>query len=373
MTTSLKGFDLDALLAPISEDAPAGTDPREDTAARSLYFRLRDARADARAAERQADAEVESDAAAAARWLPVRELAVELLTHQAKDLEAAAWCAEALLRSDGLAGLAAGFRLLSGLVGTYWDELFPLPDEDGVVSRIAPVAGLNGEGADGTLIQPLRKLVLFELSDGTPFAFWQYRRSAELAGIGDTARREQRLAAGVLPFDEVEAAARVAGGQVFSNLRRDAAEALEAWQRLGERFSSVVGDEAPPTSRVRDLLLEIAAIAERYAPAEAASAMPEEAAAIDMGERAGTVVAEGARATALTHITTREDALRLLDVIADYFQRTEPHSPLADTLHEAVRRGRLSWRELIEEIVPDTDNRAAILMSLGIRPPPPPE
>jgi type VI secretion system protein ImpA len=372
MTTSLKGFDLDALLAPISGDAPAGADPRQDTSPGSLYFRLRDARADARAAERQADAAAETDTAAAARWLPVGELAVELLTHQAKDLEAAAWCTEALLRSDGLAGLVAGFRLLGELVETYWDELFPRPDEDGVVARIAPVAGLNGEGADGTLIQPLRKLVLFEFSAGTPFAFWQYQQSAELAGIGDTARREQRLAAGVLPFDEVEAAARAAGGEVFRNLRQDAAEALEAWQRLGDAFSKVVGDDAPPTSRVRDLLSEIGAVAARYAPAEAPSAT-EGAAAIDMGDGGGARVAEGAPAAALTRIATREDALRLLDVIADYFQRTEPHSPLADTLHEAVRRGRLSWRELIEEIVPDTDNRAAILSSLGIRPPPPQE
>ena len=35
-----------------------------------------------------------------------------------------------------------------------------------------------------------------------------------------------------------------------------------------------------------------------------------------------------------------------------------------------VRRGRMTWPELIEEIVPDITYRAAILSSLGIRPPP---
>ena len=51
-----EGFDLAALLAPIAEGAPAGTDLREDYSPNSLYFRLRDARAEARDAERAADA-----------------------------------------------------------------------------------------------------------------------------------------------------------------------------------------------------------------------------------------------------------------------------------------------------------------------------
>jgi hypothetical protein len=36
-----------------------------------------------------------------------------------------------------------------------------------------------------------------------------------------------------------------------------------------------------------------------------------------------------------------------------------------------VRRARMSWPELLEEIVPDLGLRAQILISLGIRPPPP--
>ena len=48
-----EGFDLDALLAPVNDEAPAGADLREDFSPASPYFRLRDARAEARAAERQ--------------------------------------------------------------------------------------------------------------------------------------------------------------------------------------------------------------------------------------------------------------------------------------------------------------------------------
>ena len=51
-----EGFDLEALLAPIPGDAPQGIDIREDFSAASPYNRLRDARSEARDAERGQDA-----------------------------------------------------------------------------------------------------------------------------------------------------------------------------------------------------------------------------------------------------------------------------------------------------------------------------
>ena len=51
-------------------------------------------------------------------------------------------------------------------------------------------------------------------------------------------------------------------------------------------------------------------------------------------------------------------------------KRPGPVSPLSYTLQEAVRRARMSWPELLEEIVPDISQRMQILLSLGIRPPP---
>ena len=47
-------IDIDAFLQPISDDAPAGTDPRADTSSSSLYYQTKDARNAARSAERSA-------------------------------------------------------------------------------------------------------------------------------------------------------------------------------------------------------------------------------------------------------------------------------------------------------------------------------
>jgi type VI secretion system protein ImpA len=371
-----EGFDLAALLAPIPGDAPAGENLRDDATPESLYYRLRDARAEARAAERLQDAPnpetgaFDASAAPPQQWRIIRELSHEALLTRSKDLEIAAWLTEALLRSDGLVGLDAGCRLMTGLVETYWDGLFPQPDEDGIATRVAPIAGLNGEGRDGTLTQPIRKLPLFERPSGEAFRYWQYEQSFEVAGIADAARRQQRIDAGVLPIETVDAEAAAAeklaretGKDGFAALRRRAADAAAAWQALGQALDSRAGADAPATSQVRELLEKLRAVTERFAPGEEEAVSVAEPTAAPGAPAAAT-------AAAAAGVSSREDALRTLAQLADYFRRTEPHSPLAYTLQEAVRRARMTWPELLEEIVPDAAARSAILSSLGIRPPP---
>ncbi|HKS88691.1 MAG TPA: type VI secretion system ImpA family N-terminal domain-containing protein, partial [Stellaceae bacterium] len=230
-----EGFDLDALLAPLAGEAPAGVDLREDSSPQSLYYRLRDARAEARAAERALDAPdpdgtPPSAAALPQLWRSIRDLGIEAIGGRSKDLEIAAWLTEALLRSDGLVGFAAGVRLMHGLVEGFWDDLFPLPDEDGIATRVGPVGGLNGVSGDGTLSQPLRKLTLFVRPDGEKLQFWQFEQSSDLAAIVDPERRQQRIDAGVVPFETLESEARAAGAAPFAALRDEAVAAAAAWQ-----------------------------------------------------------------------------------------------------------------------------------------------
>ncbi|MBU6396579.1 MAG: type VI secretion system protein TssA [Rhodospirillales bacterium] len=359
---AVEGLDLEDLLAPISEDNPVGADVREDFSPTSLYFRLRDARADARAAERAADANP-GEVASPEGWRSVRALAVEILSQKAKDLEAAAWLTEALVRSDGLAGLAFGASLLGGLAERYWDNLFPLPDEDGMETRVAPVTGLNGEGGDGTLSQPLQKLPLFRDANGETVMLFQYQQSAELAAIADQKRVEARIAAGVVPYDAMLAAARAAPPGGYILLRRNLEAARTAWSAMGEIFDRLAGRDAPPTGRIAETLALVGEFVARYAPAEAAAVPPE-------GEVDAVSPAEGGREAPPgqpKRLASREDALATLGEIAEYFRRTEPQSPLAYTIDEAIRRGRLTWPELIAELVRDDQVRNSILNSLGLK------
>jgi type VI secretion system protein ImpA len=364
-----EGFDLEALLAPIQGDAPQGSDIRDDISAASPYNRLRDARSEARDAERGQD-RGEADARdPAPLWRTVRELGMKILAENTKDLEVAAWMTEALVRSHGLAGLTAGARVMAGLAETYWDGLFPLPDDYGMETRVAPVTGLNGRDGNGSLIQPLYMTTLFSRTDGSALAYYQYRQSEQL-GTLDAERRQQRIEAGAIPLDDVEREARAAGAAWFAALLADARAARDAWQAMSDIIDAKAGADGPSTTAVRDLLSGIIEIVTRYAPADAASPEAAVGEATD-GEPAQAGGGFGRIAVSPGQIASREDALRALGEIANFFRRSEPHSPLSYTLDEAVRRGRMTWPELLAEVVADTDTRNTILNTLGIRPPPP--
>jgi type VI secretion system protein ImpA len=215
---------------------------------------------------------------------------------------------------------------------------------------------------------------LFKRSDGTPVAYYHYKSSADLMKL-DAEARARRLEGGrVMPFDDMDKEARNRGANL-AKVRDATTAARDAWQSMADVMDEKAGADGPPTTAVRELLDEIIHIATIYAPRATAEA---EVAPEGAGEAADSGAAPGAGgfgriAVSPGQLASREDALRALGEIASFFRRSEPHSPLSYTLDEAVRRGRMTWPELLAEVVADTDTRNTILNTLGIRPPPPPE
>ena len=360
MIPELETADFEAILAPLAGDQPTGVDLRQDFSPTSIYFRLRDARAQARDAERQADTQG-NDEGVLALWRPVATLAIDALKSTSKDLEVATWLTEALVRMAGLSGLMAGASVIGGLVERHWDGLFPMPEEGDMETRVAAVAGLSGQGADGTLMQPLRKVALFRRPDGSPFSLWQYQAAVELSGITDPARRAQRIDSGVLPFEEVEKEARLAGATHWSAQRELITKTLASWKEMERVFDEKAGDASPSANRVRDLLEFVAETCRRFAPPDATDGAAEMTSAT-AGDGSAVVATPGS-------ITGREQALRQVTEIAAWFKRNEPSSPIGFTLDEAVRRARLGWPELVAELVADETARHTLLTTAGIKPP----
>jgi type VI secretion system protein ImpA len=117
------------------------------------------------------------------------------------------------------------------------------------------------------------------------------------------------------------------------------------------------------------MLGDIVKVIGKYAPAEVADEESDADVPADQGGAAEAGVAGVVGAIGAVRGASREDMLRDLGRIADWFRKTEPHSPLAFTLDDAVRRGRMTWPDLLAELVDDTGSRHAILSKLGIRPP----
>jgi type VI secretion system protein ImpA len=262
----------------------------------------------------------------------------------------------------GLSGLMAGASVIGGLVERHWDGLFPMPEEGDMETRLAAVAGLSGQGADGTLMQPLRKVALFRRPDGSPFSLWQYQAAVELSGIIDPARRAQRIDSGVLPFEEVEKEARLAGATHWSAQRELITKTLASWKEMERIFDEKAGDASPAANRVRDLLEFVVETCQRFAPPDATTDGAAEMTSATAGDGSAVVATPGS-------ITGREQALRQVTEIAAWFRRNEPSSPIGFTLDEAVRRARLGWPELVAELVADETARHTLLTTAGIKPP----
>ncbi len=360
-----------AILAPFDGDAPAGVDLRGDVTPQSLYFRLRDARAEARAAERMADNDPAAVTAGPTHWKAVEDLATEALVSHSKDIEIAAWLTESLTRRAGLSGLAEGAMVLAGLIKSFWNSgLLPHDDLEEPEGRLVAVSGLSGQDRDGSLLQPLRKIVLFERIDGAPVTFWEFERVRDSAPPENTGQKQQNTTAP--NFAELEATAQSHGRAALLAVGRDVTVALAAWQDLEAAAASVTaGDAMPATSRVRNLLDVVRRTVERYVPAtefnppEAISNgdMPDREAAADESDPA----LPGRTARPLG-AALRDEMLDDILRIATIFRRNEPNSPLSYTLEEAVRRARLPWPDLLRELLPDPAPRSSILSGLGIRP-----
>ncbi len=363
-------LDIEQLLAPIEGDNPAGIDLREDTSPTSDYYRVKDARSAARAAERSLEADDEPGALPD-DWRTILEAAPDIIQSKSKDLEIASWLIEAQLRAHGFAGLRDGFRLARGMVEQFWDNLYPLEDEDGVETKVAPLSGLNGEGAEGTLIQPIRKVLITEGSSFGPFAAWHYDQASELARITDEEKKQQRINAGIVSLEQFERSVAETSPAFYTAMIGDLEECLEAFTALNTLLDEKCGHDSPPSSNIRNALqsvLETVRIVSRdlIALAEPEETGDGETALVPAGNGAGVPAAGAAQVSA--QIASREDAFRQLTKVAEFFRKTEPHSPISYTLDDVVRRGRLSLPELLAELIQDNTTRNDFLARAGIRP-----
>jgi type VI secretion system protein ImpA len=351
--------DVSSLLEPISADNAVGLDLRQDTTPRSLYSRIRDARKAARAAERTNlfdDNSTEADE----HWRQVYELAPQALKSNSKDLEIACWYTESLIRKAGFKGLRDGFSLIRQLIEKYWDNLYPLPDEDGIETRLAALTGLNGEGAEGVLIAPIRSTHITEESPAGIFSYWKYKQALDAQRLTDEQGRSEQISKNGFSLDDIQNAVEQSSQEFYVNLRDDVRDALEEYKRIGQLLTERCGvHDSPPTSNIVNILTDtlsaITHIARHKLPE------PEVAGGADGGDvsAAGSAAAGGP-------INSRAEALKQLSHISNFFRRTEPHSPLSYIIEKAVRWGDMSLGELMQELIPDSNSRTTYSSLTGV-------
>ena len=325
-------LDLPALLSEAAESAPCGPNLEHDRA----FFELEDA---ARGKPEQRIGNV-FNKAEDPDWPKVAEIAQALLL-RSKDLRIAVHLTRACSRTEGVPGLAAGLSLIHGLLERHWDGIYPLIEADQGDDPTERINALAPLADPYTLVKDLRDIALINSREhGQLLA-----REVEIA-LG---RLASPAAAGGGPaktLGEIHAqiAAAFASDRTVPSALRDAREHLRGIEMLVvDRVGADRAVDFKPLAQSLDSLLDAC---------DAALGVPGVAAADDVGSDGSAM--SGMRLSIQGQIGTREEAIRLLDLVCSYLELHEPSNPAPLFIRRAQRLMAKTFVEIVKDLMPDS-------------------
>lgn len=360
---------LDAAQQAIEGESPTGIDPRGDITPQSLYYRLKDQRMQARNVERNAIVEEEPLLSHANLWRVFVDELPNALATQTKDLEYVAWLIEALTRLQGFRGMAIGYELATHYVQHYWEHLHPMPDEDGIETRISPIVGLNGIDNEGTLIFPLACIPLTEQGPVQAYAYWEYQQALDIERLDEEKKRAKRDK-GVAVLSDIFQTVKSSSAAFYQQLDADLQRAINAFHQFSQVLDSVCG-EVTPSSYIAHKLEAIHAAVKHLAGDKLSRPMAVEESTspqLESAEESGAPnAAKGAHFELLSaNMESRQQAILQLQKVADFFRETEPHSPVSYTIEQVIRWCGMALPDLLAELIADGEAKNGYFRLVGI-------
>jgi type VI secretion system protein ImpA len=326
-------YNLESLLAPISDDTPAGDDLEYDPEFLALE------RAAAPKAERAVGDNVK--AAEEPDWDKVAELA-ETVLNRSKDLRAAVHLTTAWTRTAGMPGWNAGLGLIRSLLEHFWDTVHPqldaYDDNDPTtrVNSVVPLGDLQGV------------LRYFRI---TPFV--------QSPRLGRFDLRSLRIANGTLKvpaadgepeatMTEIEACCMDCAEDELVAATTAIRESLEHAKAIDAIFNDRVGTAGPDFKNLLSDIYEL----KKFLEPQLARRLPQEGSA-EEGE-AGEEVASGSGGVRASTgaINGPQDVMRRIDELCDYYTRNEPSSPVPLLLRRAQRLVGMNFVDLLKDLAP---------------------
>jgi type VI secretion system protein ImpA len=361
-------IDLNALLAPIPGDNPAG----ENLLYAGLHDQIREAR---RSEEDLAQGDWEYKIKVA-DWRVVIRLATEALTTKTKDLQVAAWLTEGILKLHGFVGLRDGLQLMRGLIETFWDRVYPDAEDGDLDGRANALSFLDRQTAFGLKEAPITGSPV-----GRNFSFFQFEESKkfdvpekpdELSGADlerANALKEQAAQEGRVTGEQWRVAKNASRRAFYEQLNELLASCVHEYKTLDAAMDDKFKNQTPGLGALRKSLDEVVVLVEILLK-EKRLAEPDESQPGTMGaDEAGVQAAAQTAATGGSSgaVKGRQDALKRLAEVAEYFRRTEPHSPVAYLVQRAVRWGEMPLDRWLEEVIKDGNVLAGLRDTLGIQ------
>lgn len=323
--------DVEQFLTPVSPDSPSGDDLEYDAAFLELE----------RTAQGQPERQMGDSLLPAEppEWRQVRDLSVGLLG-RSKDLRIAGYYLQSGIALEGLPGLARGLTLIRELLSRYWDSLHPMldvEDDNDPTFRINALTGISAE----PVIHLLRDMALIR---SRAFGSVSLRAALNASGL-------QRFSSEQLSPEQIAAAFRDCEAEQVEACRNTVMEAQAALQGIEAEVNERIGsDRGADLAPLKQLLRHAVQIVTEHAPTAEADeqATPAEAETSGPGASAGPSAPR-----ASTEVGNRDDVLKALDRILNYYARHEPSSPVPVLLSRAKSLVNADFATIVRNLIPD--------------------
>jgi len=248
-----KQIDMDALMAPVPGDNPAGEDQRYS----QVYDEIREARKEVITYDPEGHPTVEKKA----EWNKVIALALDALTQKTKDLQIAVWLAEALLMVENFEGFNAGLKIINGLLTAYWENLYPAIEDDDLEFRAAPLEFMNEK-----FISMIKGTPVTDPKAGDMISYQQWQESQTVGYDSDVLdkygdvdnskkqRRDELIAEGKMTADQVDGIVARSSVSFYEALAGQLLTSKEEMGLLNQQVDEKFGRQAPRLSDLGNVI-----------------------------------------------------------------------------------------------------------------------
>jgi type VI secretion system protein ImpA len=295
-----------------------------------------------------------------ADWQFVYDKCSALLATQTKDLRIAGWLVEAATKTRRFEGMAAGFELLTQLCERYWDVLHPLIDDGDAEQRIGNIAWL--------LTRSVQLVKEVPLTEGRDTAFSWTDFEAARARVNAAARTGDAVTenAGQPSIATLDAAKRKSSKGFYEALGKNAVHCQAMLTDFERTVDARLGTQGPSFGQLKDAMATVLNTIDRFGADVGLKSSGNKM--VDGGmEDVTSLSSDGAAALVSGAIKNRDQALESLRQVADFFRRTEPHSPVAYLADKAATWGDLPLHTWLKTVVKDPTSLAFIEEMLGVK------
>ena len=324
---------LDALLEPVSEDQPAGEDLAYDNERAELE----------QAFEREDSVGLDGDAGDAPErdWRNVLKL-IERQFARSKDVWLAVYLARAGAETGALETVELGLQTLAGLFERYWPVVHPQLEELGVPGRKAPCESLANRRA---FLTPLERTILIA-----------HPRFGRFSGADvERFRSEGPSADGYGPFratlEELGSA-----GLEEALARLDSMN--DALHRADRAFmQGAPGEDSPNYAATYGLIAQLKTSLRSFLPDPAGEE------GVDANVEGGAGPAAAGQRSLSGAVNSREDVVRVLELIATYYRQREPSHPMPLIIERAKLWVSMDYITLMRDIAPNGALEAEMILN----------